>query len=72
MVSRMIAIGEKTGKLETMLSKIADFYDSEVDAAVEGLTSIIEPVIIGVLGVVIGTIVIALFLPVLSLSQAIK
>jgi len=68
MVTRMIAVGEKTGELERMLSKIADFYENEVDAAVTGLTSIIEPLIIAVLGVVIGGIVIALFLPIFKIS----
>ncbi|HSV43346.1 MAG TPA: type II secretion system F family protein [Candidatus Bathyarchaeia archaeon] len=69
MVTRMIAIGEKSGQLEKMLNKIAEFYDDQVDAAVAGLTSIIEPLIIGVLGVVIGFIVIALFMPILQISQ---
>lgn len=71
MVTRMIAIGEKSGKMEIMLRKISEFYDDQVDAAVEGLTSIIEPVIIGVLGVVIGFIVVALFLPILNITQVI-
>ncbi len=72
MVIRMIAVGEETGELEQMLTKIADFYDEQVSATVNGLTSIIEPVIIGFLGVVIGGIVIALFLPILTLTQYIK
>ena len=72
MVVRMIAIGEETGELEEMLSKIADFYDTQVDTAVSGLTSLIEPLIIGFLGIVIGGIVVALFLPILTLTQAIK
>ncbi len=67
MVTRMISIGEKSGQMEKMLLKISEFYDDQVDAAVEGLTSIIEPLIIGVLGVVIGFIVIALFLPIMKL-----
>jgi len=71
MVTRMIAIGEKSGKVEPMLYKISEFYDDQVDAAVEGLTSVIEPVIIGVLGVVIGFIVIALFLPIINITQLI-
>jgi type IV pilus assembly protein PilC len=71
MVTRMISIGEKTGQMEKMLLKIAEFYDDQVDAAVEGLTSIIEPLIIGVLGIVIGFIVIALFLPIMSLTKLI-
>ncbi len=69
MVTRMISIGEKTGQMEKMLLKIAEFYDDQVDAAVDGLTSIIEPLVIGFLGVVIGFIVIALFLPILTIVQ---
>lgn len=72
MVVRMISIGEETGELETMLTKIADFYDAQVDAAVAGLTSLIEPLIIAFLGIVIGGIVVALFLPILTLTQALK
>ena len=72
MVVRMIAIGEETGELEEMLTKIADFYDTEVDTAVDGLTSLIEPLIIAFLGVVIGGIVVAMFLPILTLSSAIN
>ncbi len=71
MVTRMIAIGEKSGQMEKMLLKISEFYDDQVDAAVEGLTSIIEPLIIGVLGIVIGFIVIALFLPIISITNII-
>ncbi len=69
MVVRMIAIGEETGELEAMLGKVADFYDAQVDAAVDGLTSIIEPLIIAFLGIVIGGIVVALFLPILTMTQ---
>ena len=72
MVTRMIAVGEKTGELERMLSKIADFYENEVDAAVTGLTSLIEPLIIAILGLVIGGIVIALFLPVFKISELVS
>ena len=72
MVVRMVAVGEETGELEQMLSKIADFYDAQVDAAIEGLSSLLEPLIIAFLGVVIGGIVICMFLPILNLSQAIK
>jgi type IV pilus assembly protein PilC len=63
MVTQMISVGEKTGGLDEMLSKIADFYDDEVDAAVTALTSIIEPIIIVFMGVVIGGILIAMYLP---------
>ena len=69
MVTRMIAVGEKTGALETMLMKISDFYDSEVRAMVDQLTSLIEPLLIGLMGLVVGLIVIALFMPILQLSQ---
>ncbi len=72
MVTRMIAVGEKTGELEKMLSKIADFYENEVDAAVTALTSLIEPLVIAVLGVVIGGIVVALFLPVFKISTLVS
>lgn len=63
MVTQMIAVGEKTGGLDDMLNKIADFYEEEVNAAVAALTSIIEPVIIVVMGVIIGGILIAMYLP---------
>ncbi len=69
MVIQMISVGEETGGLDNMLSKIADFYDTEVDTAVHGLTSMIEPLIMVVLGVVIGTIVIALFMPMFSMGE---
>ena len=71
MVTAMIGVGEQTGKLETMLSKIADFYDEQVDAAVAGLTSMIEPLVIAFLGVIIGGIVIALFLPIFQITKLI-
>ena len=70
-VCRMIGVGEQTGQLEKMLSKIADFYDDQVDAAVSGLTSLIEPLVIAFLGVIIGGIVIALFLPIFKLTELI-
>ena len=63
MVTQMISVGEKTGGLDEMLSKIADFYDEEVDAAVAALTSVIEPVVIVIMGAVIGGILIAMYLP---------
>lgn len=71
MVTRMIAVGEQTGQLEKMLSKIADFYDEQVDAAVTGLTSMIEPLVIAFLGIVIGSIVVALFLPIFEITKLI-
>lgn len=63
MVTQMIAVGEQTGGLDEMLNKIADFYDEEVDEAVTALTSVIEPIIIVIMGVVIGGILIAMYLP---------
>ena len=72
MVIQMIAVGEKTGGLDDMLSKIADFYDEEVDAAVSTLTSLIEPVIIVLMGVVIGGILISMYLPMFDIIGQIK
>lgn len=72
MVTRMISVGEKTGALETMLMKIADFYDAEVRAKVDALTSLIEPILIGMMGLVVGSIVVALFLPILMLSSLVS
>ena len=72
MVTKMIAIGEKSGQMDKMMAKVAEFYDEQVDTAVEGLTKLIEPLIIGFLGIVVGFIVVALFMPILSLSTAIK
>jgi type IV pilus assembly protein PilC len=71
MVCQMIAVGEQTGAMDTMLSKIADFYEDEVDSAVEGMMSLMEPVIITILGVVIGVIVVAMYLPMFSLISQI-
>lgn len=70
MVVSMIAVGEETGRLPEMLIKIADTYDMEVDAAVEGLTSIIEPLLIIFLAVVVGTIVVAMFMPLITIMQS--
>lgn len=72
MVTRMIGVGEKTGALEQMLGKISEFYDSEVKAAVEGLTSMIEPILILLMGIIVGGIVIALFMPILQLSSIVQ
>jgi len=69
MVTAMISVGEETGALDTMLSKIADFYDQEVDTAVKGLTSLIEPIVIVVMGTIVGTIVAAMFLPMFSMGE---
>ncbi|HMK34193.1 MAG TPA: type II secretion system F family protein, partial [Desulfomonilaceae bacterium] len=72
MVVRMIAVGEATGALDAMLSKISEFYDEEVDAAVEGLTQLMEPVMIVFLGGVCGGMVIAMYLPVFSMAGVIS
>ena len=67
MVSQMVGVGEQTGTLDTMLGKIADFYEEEVDAAIKNILSMIEPALIGFLGVTIGGIVIAMYLPLFTL-----
>ncbi len=66
MVTRMIAIGERTGSLEVLLEKIAEFYDAQVKAAVKALTSLIEPLLISVMGVIVGVVVMSVFLPILD------
>jgi type IV pilus assembly protein PilC len=72
MVISMIAVGEQTGGLDEMLSKIADFYDEEVDAAVGGLLSLLEPVMIVFLGVVVGGMVVAMYLPIFDMINAVQ
>ncbi|MBU0570792.1 MAG: type II secretion system F family protein [Candidatus Omnitrophica bacterium] len=72
MVTRMIAVGEKTGQLEKMLAKISDFYDTQVDTSVDGLTSLIEPLIIAFLGIVIGSVVLCMFLPIFKMSDIVN
>ena len=72
MVVNMIDVGEETGDLDTMLYKIADVYDEEVDVLVEGLISLLEPLMIVVLGLIIGTIVIALFMPLIKLLEGLS
>ena len=69
MVTRMIAIGEKTGALEKLLAKISEFYDAEVKAGVKALTSLIEPLMIGVMGLLVGGIVLAIFMPIIELQK---
>jgi type IV pilus assembly protein PilC len=68
----MVAIGEKSGRLEDMLSKIAQFYEEQTDAMVAGLSSLIEPLVIAFLGIIVGSIVIALFLPIIKVTQLIS
>lgn len=69
MVVKMIGIGERSGALETLLEKISEFYDDQVSAAVKSLTSLIEPIMITVMGVLVGTIVLAVFLPIFELQK---
>jgi type IV pilus assembly protein PilC len=69
MVTQMIAIGEESGNLDTMLTKIAEFYDQEVDVAVESLTSLIEPLVMCLMAIVIGAIVIAMFMPMFQITE---
>jgi type IV pilus assembly protein PilC len=71
MVTQMIAVGEESGALDTMLIKVADFYDEEVDAAVDAVTALIEPMLIIFLGVSIGILVIAMYLPIFSMGEGI-
>lgn len=71
MVIQMISVGESTGALDSMLTKIADFYDDEVDVAVSNLTSLLEPFLMVFLGVVIGGVVIAMYLPIFQMASAI-
>jgi type IV pilus assembly protein PilC len=72
MVSHMVSVGEETGSLDTMLSKIADFYEDQVDAAVKALTSILEPIMIIVVGGIVGFIVISMYLPLFKVYDAIR
>jgi type IV pilus assembly protein PilC len=72
MVGHMVRIGEETGELETMLAKIADFYEDEVDAAVQSLTAIIEPLMMIAVGLVVGIIIIAMYLPMFKMLTLVK
>ena len=72
MVVQMIAVGEDSGSLEVMLSKVSDFYDDEVQATTEALTSLIEPLLIAFLGVVVGGMIVALYLPIFSIATVVK
>jgi len=72
MVTQMIAVGEDSGSLETMLAKIADFYDDEVQSTAESLTALIEPLMIGIIGAVIGGMIVALYMPVFSIFEQIN
>jgi type IV pilus assembly protein PilC len=72
MVAHMVRVGEETGELETMLTKVADFYEDEVDAAIQSLTSIIEPLLMILVGFIVGVIVIAMYLPMFKILTLIK
>jgi len=71
MVVQMVAIGEESGAIDAMLGKVADWYEQEVDDAVEALTSLLEPVIMAVLGVIIGGIVIGMYLPIFKMGAVV-
>jgi type IV pilus assembly protein PilC len=72
MVVQMVAVGEQTGALDTMLNKIADFYEEEVDVAVASLTSLLEPILMVIVGIMVGTVLIAMYLPIFDLAGKIK
>ncbi|MEC7385108.1 MAG: type II secretion system F family protein, partial [Planctomycetota bacterium] len=72
LVVNMIEVGEETGDLDVMLMKVADNYDEEVDVAVQGLTRLIEPLLVVFLGGIIGTIVLALFLPLVKMIESVS
>ena len=71
MMVQMVAVGEETGSMETMLNKVADFYDDEVDSAVGALTAMLEPLMMVFMGGSIGTILIAMYLPIFTIADAI-
>ena len=69
LVSHMVAIGEETGQLDTMLEKIADFYEEEVEQLASRLSTVIEPLMIAILGIIVGSIVLAAMMPMFSIYQ---
>jgi type IV pilus assembly protein PilC len=69
MLTQMVSVGEATGTLDEMMTKLADFYDEEVDASVSALLSIMEPVLLIVVGAMVGSLVISMYLPIFSLMQ---
>ena len=71
MATQMVAIGEESGSLDAMCAKVADFYEAEVDNLVDSLTSLMEPFIMSVLGVLVGGLVVAMYLPIFKMGQAI-
>ena len=72
MLLRMVSAGESTGKIDAMLEKMADFWDEEIEATLAALTSLLEPMLIVVLGVIVGGIVIAMFLPIFKLNDIVS
>ena len=72
MLLRMVSAGESTGKIDAMLEKMADFWDEEIEAMLDALTSLIEPLLIVVLGIIVGGIVIAMFLPIFKLNDIVS
>jgi len=71
MVIQMVQIGEESGQLDSMLSKVADYYDREVDDIVERLSALLEPIIMVVLGTLIGGLVVSMYLPIFKMGQAV-
>ena len=71
MVVQMVAIGEESGALEKMLGKVADFYEEEVDTAVDSLSSLLEPIIMSILGILVGGLVVAMYMPIFKLGAAV-
>jgi type IV pilus assembly protein PilC len=69
MVVQMVSIGEEAGSVEAMLAKVADFYEEEVDNAVDSLSSLVEPLIMSILGVLVGGLIIAMYLPIFKLGS---
>jgi len=70
-VIQMASIGEESGQLDSMLSKVADFFEQEVDDAVDAMSSLLEPIIMVVLGVLIGGLVVAMYLPIFKVAQSV-
>jgi type IV pilus assembly protein PilC len=71
MVNQMIAVGEESGSLDAMSSKVADFYEEEVDNAVDSMSSLLEPLIMAILGVLVGGMVIAMYLPIFKMGSVV-
>src|SRR5690606_660517 len=71
MVIQMIAVGEESGSLDSMAAKVADFYEADVDAAVDAMSSLLEPLIMAILGLLVGGLVVAMYLPIFKLGAAI-